>query len=152
VPEDDLRDVGQEVFASVATGLPSYERDRPGASFRGWIHGITRHKILDSFRGSSDRGEGGSEALRRLLTVPDVIDDSDYDENDPAVAALYGRALDQVRIQFEEQTWMAFWKVAIENRSPAEVAAELGLTQNAVRKAKSRVLRRIKDEVGALIV
>lgn len=147
----DLQDVAQEVFASVANGLASYEHDRPGASFRGWIHGVTRHKIQDYFRKAVSRAEGGSEALLRLETVPDLVDNSDAAEDDAAFAALYGRALEMVRIHFEEQTWSAFWKVAIESRSPAEVAAELGLTPNAVRKAKSRILRRIKDEVGDLI-
>jgi RNA polymerase sigma-70 factor (ECF subfamily) len=151
VLDDDLQDVAQEIFASVANGLETYERDRPGASFRGWIHGVARHKIVDYLRRAVGRAEGGSEALVRLHTVPALADDSDPSGDADAVAALYRRALELVRVQFEEQTWTAFWKVAIENRSPAEVAAELGLTQNAVRKAKSRILRRIKDELGAVI-
>jgi RNA polymerase sigma-70 factor (ECF subfamily) len=151
VPRDDVRDVAQEVFASVAKGLASYNKDRPGASFRAWMHGVTRHKILDYFRQGAGQAEGGSEALLRFQTVPALVDETEASENDAAVAALYRRALELVRAQFEEQTWTAFWKVAIENRSPAEVAIELGLTQNSVRKAKSRVLRRIKDEVGDLI-
>ena len=39
----------------------------------------------------------------------------------------------------------------MEDRSPAEVAAELGLSPNGVRQAKSRVLRRLKEELGELI-
>jgi Sigma-70, region 4 len=46
---------------------------------------------------------------------------------------------------------LAFWRVVIDERSPAEVAAELGITANAVRQAKSRVLRRLKEEMGELI-
>lgn len=56
-----------------------------------------------------------------------------------------------VRSQFEDRTWKAFWRVVIEDRSPAEVAAEMGITANAVRQAKSRVLRRLKEEMGELI-
>ena len=41
---------------------------------------------------------------------------------------------------------------AVEYRTPAEVAAELATTPNAVRQAKSRVLRRLKDEMGDVIV
>ncbi len=60
-------------------------------------------------------------------------------------------ALEQVRLQFEERTWQAFWKVAMEDRPAADVAAELGLSVTSVRQAKSRVLRRLKEELGELI-
>ncbi len=46
---------------------------------------------------------------------------------------------------------MAFWRVAVEDLSPSEVAAEMGISANAVRQAKSRVLRRLKEEMGDLI-
>jgi RNA polymerase sigma-70 factor (ECF subfamily) len=59
--------------------------------------------------------------------------------------------LRQVQHQFEDRTWTAFWRVTVENRLPAEVACELGITANAVRQAKSRVLRRLKEEMGELI-
>ena len=56
-----------------------------------------------------------------------------------------------VRHEFEERTWKAFWQVTVEDRSPAEVAAAMGISANAVRQAKSRVLRRLKEEMGELI-
>ena len=52
---------------------------------------------------------------------------------------------------FEERTWTAFWRVTIDNRSTADVAAELGISANAVRLAKSHVLRRLREEMGELI-
>jgi RNA polymerase sigma-70 factor (ECF subfamily) len=56
-----------------------------------------------------------------------------------------------VQSEFEERTWKAFWRVAVEDRTPAEVGAEMGITPNAVRQAKSRVLRRLKEEMSDLI-
>jgi RNA polymerase sigma-70 factor (ECF subfamily) len=41
-----------------------------------------------------------------------------------------------------------FWQTAVEGRQPVDVAAEMGVTAAAVRKAKSRVLHRFKQEVG----
>lgn len=148
---DEVQDVTQEVFAGVAAGLKSFRKDRPGASFRGWIRGIARHKVQDHFRNSPGRAEGGTEVLIRLREVPEAIDDPDLSEAEDEVAGLYRRALEMVRAQFEERTWQAFWKVAMENRGPAEVAAELGMTANTVRQSKSRILRRIKEELGELI-
>jgi RNA polymerase sigma-70 factor (ECF subfamily) len=150
---DELQDVIQEVFAGVAAGLGAYEKDRPGASFRGWIRGIARHKLQDNFRRNQARAEGGTTALIRLREVPEAagVDGPDLSEDGDQVTALYQRALELVRGQFEERTWQAFWKVAMQDRSPAEVAAELGMSPNTVRQAKSRILRRLKEELGELI-
>lgn len=147
----DVPDLVQEVFAAVAPGLSTFRHDRPGGTFRGWLRGIARNKVRDYFRRGRGDAEGGTEALIRLREVPVEGDRTDDTDTDTEVAALYRRALEQVRCRFEERTWLAFWKVAMEDRSAAEVAAELGLSQNGVRQAKARVLRRIKEELGELI-
>jgi RNA polymerase sigma-70 factor (ECF subfamily) len=67
------------------------------------------------------------------------------------VGGLYRRALELVRAEFEPRTWELFWLTAVEGRPPVDVAAERGLTPAAVRQAKSRVLRRLREEVGDLI-
>jgi RNA polymerase sigma-70 factor (ECF subfamily) len=53
-----------------------------------------------------------------------------------------------VRGEFEERTWQAFWLTVIDGRSTAAVAAQTGVTPAAVRQARSRILRRLKEEVG----
>ena len=67
------------------------------------------------------------------------------------VDGLRWRALELVRSQFEERTWQMFWRTFVDGRSPVDVAAELGVTPAAVRKAKSRVLHRLKEEFAELI-
>ena len=75
------------------------------------------------------------------------------EEEDPPseLEALRRRALELVRGQVEERTWQAFWLTAIEQHSPVEVAASLGVSTTAVRMAKSRVLRRLKEQFSELI-
>ncbi len=55
-------DVTQEVFQAVAQQIADLRRDRPGDSFRGWLWGISQHKIADQFRRSANQPEapGGS--------------------------------------------------------------------------------------------
>jgi RNA polymerase sigma-70 factor (ECF subfamily) len=79
--------------------------------------------------------------------------DAPGDEDDPAeeVNALYRRALELVRGEFEERTWQMFWLVTVESRAPGDVAVEMKVTAGAVRLAKFRVLRRLKEEVGDAI-
>ena len=82
---------------------------------------------------------------------PRRADEVELSESPSDVTGLYQRALRQVQHQVEERTWTAFWRVTVENRSTAEVAAELGISANAVRLAKSHVLRRLREEMGELI-
>jgi RNA polymerase sigma-70 factor (ECF subfamily) len=53
--------------------------------------------------------------------------------------------------EFEPTTWRAFRALVLEGRPTGEVAAELGITSNAVRIAKSRVLSRFRREAEGLI-
>ena len=150
----DVEDVAQEVLKAAATHMQSFRRDRPGDSFRGWLRGITHNKVLQHFRRSQrhPRGSGGTDALVQLHSVEDAAVTSDEDE-DPAeeLDGLRRRALELVRSEFEERTWRAFWMTVVEGRSPADIAAEMGVTPTAVRMAKSRVLRRLKETFGDLI-
>jgi len=148
----DIDDVRQDVFQAVAAGLDGFRRDRPGDTFRGWLRVITRNAVLAHHRHNSRRpqAEGGSEALGRLQDLADPLAGSGGEEESEA-GLLYRRAVEQVRGEFEERTWRAFWLTAIEGHAPAEVAASLGVSPTAVRMAKSRVLHRLKEQFGELI-
>lgn len=142
---EDALDVVNEVFSSVAHGLASL---RKGTAFRAWVFGITRHKITDVFRRRLGwEAEGGTDAWQSLQAVPSADDPSD-DEALAGTAELVRRGLELVRAEFETATWQSFWKVAVEERPPDEVAAELGISRNAVYLAKSRVLRRLREVLG----
>jgi RNA polymerase sigma-70 factor (ECF subfamily) len=149
----DVEDVTQDVLQAAAAHLHKFRRDRPGDSFRGWLCGITRNMVLQYFRhsGRNPRGRGGTDALVQLRQLEDT---TPAEENEDPVEELDGlrrRALELVRSQFEERTWQAFWMTVIEGRSPADIAAEMGVSATAIRMAKSRVLRRLKETFGDLI-
>src|SRR5260370_707050 len=46
---------------------------------------------------------------------------------------------------------MSFWQAAVDGRAPIDVGGDLSLSQGAVRVAKSRVLRRLREEVGGVL-
>ena len=63
-------------------------------------------------------------------------------------ASLLSRALDQIHPEVEEHTWAAFWNTAVLGHSATETAEELRMTAMAVRQAKSRILRRLRKQLG----
>lgn len=150
VRPQDAEDVQQEVFQAVATSLHKFRLDRPGDTFRGWLRGITKNKLLDHHRRrhGQPQAQGGSEAQLGLLELAekDLPEESEAD-----LGALYCRALELVRGEFEERTWNAFWRVTIDGHDPSDVASDLGVTSAAVRKAKSRILHRLREEIGDLL-
>ena len=96
-----------------------------------------------------DLTAGGTDAYHTLQAL---ADDLDGDDAPPEVDGLHRRALELVRCSFEEKTWQAFWATAIEGRSPVDVATEQGVSAAAIRMAKSRVLRRLKEEFGEMLL
>jgi RNA polymerase sigma-70 factor (ECF subfamily) len=145
----DAEDVLQEVFLTVAARVGDFRHGGAGDTFRGWLWAITRHKIGDLLRrrARQDRPAGGSGALQRLLEAPDAWTGECADAGS-GPGGLYHRALDSIRAQFEERTWQAFWRVVVEGQAPADVAAALGLSRNAVYIARSRVLQRLRLALG----
>jgi RNA polymerase sigma-70 factor (ECF subfamily) len=63
---------------------------------------------------------------------------------------LAARALELMRTEFEPSVWQACWDHVVAGRSAAEIAARLGIREGTVYSSKSRVLRRLRDELDGL--
>ena len=152
--EEDAADILQEVFLAVATHLSGFRRDRPGDTFRGWLRVITQHKILDLFRRRQREpvAVGGSVAAARLADIPVPFGpEEQIAAGHHAERNLLFRSLDFLRDEFEPKTWQAFWKTVVDDRAAKDVAEELGMSPGAVRVCKSRVLQRLRQELGDLM-
>jgi RNA polymerase sigma-70 factor (ECF subfamily) len=148
VYREDAEDVVQEVFRTVSEKISAFRHDRDGDTFRGWLWTITRHKLGDCIRRAkrAEHGVGGTEALHRLDSVPLPEDDSNVPSSD--MRMLYRRVLALIQAEFEERTWTAALRVIVEEVSPRDVATEMEMSVNSVYLAKSRVLRRVREELG----
>ncbi len=148
----DAADVVQQVFAAVIVDVGRFHRDRPGDSFGAWPRTITRHRVYDHFRLRQGQAsaDGGTEAYQRLLSVAEAEEESTSAPPVEQEGGFSHRLLELVRAEFESRTWDAFWRIVVEGQPPAEVAAALNMSLPAVYKAKSRVLRRLRQELGGL--
>ena len=52
---------------------------------------------------------------------------------------------------FNPTSWEAFRRFALDGRPAGRVAEDLGISENAVLLAKSRVLKRLREEAGELL-
>jgi RNA polymerase sigma-70 factor (ECF subfamily) len=71
--------------------------------------------------------------------------DREHDEH------VVRKLLAAVRGDFGSTTWAAFRLLAVDRLTAAQVAKELGMPENAVLLAKSRVMRRLRQEAGDLL-
>jgi RNA polymerase sigma-70 factor (ECF subfamily) len=150
VQAEDAEDLLQEVLRSVAMHVADFRHDRPGDSFRAWLREITRNKICNFFRDKAGqvRAPGGSDAQQRLSQILDPLPDApSEDEQLKEESGLIRLASQMIRAEFEDRTWRAFYYTTVDCRPGAEVAAELGMSLQAVYKAKSRVLQRLRQEL-----
>jgi len=110
----------------------------PDTNLRGWLFTITKSRVVDLFR-------------RQEKEPPTFSPDFDQPQaaNSPAadaeLSALVHRALKVLKTRCEPQTYEAFWRTAVGGEKSAVVAESLGMTAVAVRQAKSRLLRQLRE-------
>jgi len=139
-----VADVSQEVLASLPKSIRRFSLLDDHATFRGWLWTVTRNKIADHCRRwSGARAKGGTAALQLIERLPDQRPETRED-----VAEVHLRALEGLQCPFNEKTWTAFWRVVVEGDAPRDVAEDLGTTVWTVYKARSRVLSRLRSELG----
>jgi RNA polymerase sigma-70 factor (ECF subfamily) len=144
LPAGEIEDLVQDVFATLITRLPQFDYDG-GQSFRGWLRTIIVNRCRDWFRRRENQPHGAPrETWDGSPDIAEWLAENEYRTQ------LASRALDLMRQEFEESTWRACFECVVNDRPAAEVARELGLTVNAVYVAKSRVLRRLRQELDGL--
>ena len=151
--EHDTADVAQDVFRSVSTSIGRFRRDKPEDRFRGWLWGVTRNRLRDYFRDQAKRlaAVGGSEAQARLQDIPEHEPEVDDPSSVAGPGGLVRATLELIRGDYEDRSWQAFWRVAVEGQSPADVATSLGLSVFAVYQIKYRLTLRLRRELGELM-
>jgi RNA polymerase sigma-70 factor (ECF subfamily) len=143
----DAADLTQTVLQAVAAGVRRLDYAPGRGSFRGWLFQIVRRhlwKLLARQR-RGPRDCGGADGPRALENLP-AREEEDLWEREYE-RRLFLWAAEQVRGRFEEATWQAFWRTAVEGQSPREAAAALGLSVGAVYTARSRVLDRLRKAI-----
>jgi len=147
----DAADLMQDVMRSVSAAIGRLDYDRQQGTFRGWLFTITRNKIFNfiSARRIRPQGSGDSATNQLLNSHPDEEDGSTAWEMEYQ-RRLASLAMEQIKSEFQDNTWRAFWLTSVEGASAAEVSKQLGLSTGAIYVAKSRVLARLKEAVETI--
>jgi RNA polymerase sigma-70 factor (ECF subfamily) len=144
----DAADLTQDVFLAVSRAMGRWRYNPRQGTFRGWLYGITRNKVAAflQHRRLQPVGSGDTAEHVRLTEQPDR-DNADAQWERTFQQQLFRVAAARIQDSFAPTTWMAFWMTAVEGKSGAATAEELGLSVGAVYVARSRVLARLTEQV-----
>jgi RNA polymerase sigma-70 factor (ECF subfamily) len=145
----DAADLAQEVFRAVAGAIGRYDPNPSRGSFRAWLSTIARNLIVNllSAQRRQPRGTGDTQfhELLEAQPAPSLEESALYDAE--YRRRLIDWAAQQIRDEFTETAWLAFWKTAVEGVSADEAAWALRLSIGSVYQYKSRVVIRLRREI-----
>lgn len=141
----DARDVTQQVILAVTEAVQRWQPDGQQASFRRWLFSIARRLALRFLeRGQPKRGIGGSDMLKLLDRLPEPAHRTEVQFDDEYRNEVFRWAADQIKTEFRDSTWQAFWRTCVLHQPIPEVADLLGVSAGNVYVARSRVIARLR--------
>jgi RNA polymerase sigma-70 factor (ECF subfamily) len=148
VPEADADDFVQEVLTVVAGEVREFQPGERRGAFRSWLRTILFNRLRGYWRQQQTRPAAGAAEILTLLEDSasdlDRVWDREHDD------FILRRLLELIAPEFTPPTWRAFHRQVVDEIPATAVAAELGITPNAALIAKSRVLRRLREEARGL--
>ena len=147
----DARDLTQQVLMAVARRAEQWDPDRSKGSFRAWLFRVSRNLVVNLLVNRQRHPPGtGDPEVQRLLDekpAPEGQESALFDVT--YRRQMFHFAAEQVRDEFRESTWEAFWRTCVEGCAIKEAASQLGMSVGAVYIARSRVMAKLRAEVQA---
>ena len=144
--QQDSADLVQEVLTVVHQKMPEFRYD-PSKSFRGWLRTVTLNKYREQLRKKSLSYEEATQSA--LHNISGSAIESTWDLN--YQQALVRRAMELLKPEFQSATWTALQEYVLAGRPAAAAAKECGLSVWTVYAAKSRLMRRLREELEGLL-
>lgn len=145
----DARELTQEVMLAVAGAIERWDPDPGRGSFRGWLFRIARNLMINFLAKRRNRplATGDTDFNRLLNEQPaDASDETRYFDQEYKRQTFHWAA-EQIRTEFQDHTWQAFWQTCVDGSAVKEVADKLEMSVGAVYVSRSRVMARLRKEI-----
>lgn len=146
--DSDARDATQQVLMRISSAISRYEPDGAEASFRRWLSKVARNVVVTFLTKREKWPTSFDEHALDGLQVSSANrgEDSELFDREYQKQVL-AWALQHVRSEFRESTWLAFVETCINGRPIAEVAKELEMSPGSVYVSRSRLMARLRTKV-----
>ncbi len=143
----DARDVTQCVLIRVSEHVESFVPDRNRARFRTWLARLTRNAIVDHLRSRSSLRVSVPADEPQELEIHDAEDEIEQLIERDYQRHVFRWAASVVEPEFSREAWQAFWQTTVAGQSIAATAQQLGRSTGSVYTSRSRIMRRLKEQV-----
>lgn len=156
--ESEAHDVLQETMVALMGILPKFQYDRKKGRFRNFLLTIVHRKCLAVHRKTkrkaevaldAPQGEGGLAPIDRLAGQAENMapDESAWRE------ALMLEAMKRLEAdpRIKPDSLAAFRAYVVEGQAAADVATAFGIKENALYQIRSRLIKKLQDEVAVLM-
>lgn len=144
LPAQEADDVLQDVLLGFFRVSERFEYDPNKGRFRGYLKRVTLNAIRARHRRKRPTTGFDDTVDPPVESDLDAVWDRQWTEQ------LLQRAMGEVRGEVEERTWRAFELYGVRGVPADEVAQDTGMTPAAIRHAKMRLTRRVRDVVDRL--
>lgn len=145
--EADAADVSQEVLTRLAKAIHGFEYQADKGGFRKWLGTIT-HNELARFYTKRRRLAERHAVSQEPWEADSLPAQSDWSEH--FQSSLLQVALARIEAEFDGIAWAAFKRVWIEDVPAKEVADQFAIAIEKIYVAKSRILKRLREEILVL--
>ena len=146
----DAQDLVQSVLVRVAGAIDGWEKSDPETRFRHWLRRVAKNAILTALsRSPEDVAVGGSN-IHELVERANLASNVEQELDLEYMREQYLRAAAIVKSVVNPETWRAFELTVIEGKACDEVAVLIGKSIGTVYAARSRVMRRLSEQIQLL--
>lgn len=154
----ERQDILQDVLQKVSVSIGKFDHTRKERSFRGWLRRITENRIYDFLQERTKREDVSrlySDPAHWGISVapPETLEEEnevDAEQEAEEHQVLLKQVLGRIKSEFREKAWDVFHLLCVAEKDSSEVAEIMKMTPAAVRKIRSRILKRIREEYAKL--
>jgi RNA polymerase sigma-70 factor, ECF subfamily len=149
--EDRANDLVQDIFVRLVQALPTFELDSKKGRFRSYLWRLTYSALVDQARRVKVRRQAEEEWVKRFHESSEAESRKLQDElNEINQQQILRQALPRVHSETSATAWTCFEQRLLQDRPGSAIAAELGISAEAVYVYASRVLKAVRKQCAAL--
>lgn len=138
----DADEIKSSCYETLATSIQDFQYAKDKGGFKAWLRRMVRNRVIDLKR-KRDYAQLEDDELGQIADT-DATPDQAFEEQWKISHLRF--CLDRVKNSLPDKTYQAFELLANEN-SVETVCERVGLNRNQVYKAKSQVLRLVREEM-----
>jgi len=144
----DAEDLSQKIVIAVQRAIGNWKPDPTKGRFRFWLARIAQNAIINALtRRPPDAPVGGAVTDHLLEEQPEPDPGTQQELQQEYRRSLFRWAAQRILPEFREGTWEAFWLTTVQGMGVEEAGRVLGKSPGAIYAARSRVMRRLKEEI-----